>query len=70
MVDSVGIAGMIDLIRSKGSFDLSARYVITLGLPSSKILTMEEWLPTEDHYRQMGLLFEEALHDFQKVSQL
>ena len=65
VVDSAAIAGMVDLIRCKGSFALSCRYVTCLGFPSSRIVTIDEWLPPEDEYYRMGLLFEEALHDFQ-----
>jgi hypothetical protein len=67
VVDSCAIAGMVDLIRCKGSFALSCRYVTCLGLSSSRITTMEEWLPTDAHYYKMGLLFEEALQDLQKM---
>lgn len=68
VVDSAAIAGMVDLIRCKGCFSLSCRYVICLGLQSSKMVTISEWLPSEAHYHSMGLLFEEALGEFQKTN--
>ena len=67
VVDSAAIAGMVDLIRCKGSFASSCRYVVCLGLPTSEIVITEDWLPNEMHYHKMELLFEEALADFQKV---
>lgn len=67
VVDSAAIAGMVDLIRCKGCFALACRYVVCLGLPTSKMFIPDEWLPNESHYYELGLLFEEALADVQKV---
>ncbi len=67
VVDSAAIAGMVDLIRCKGCFALSCRYVICLGLPYSKISPTDIWLPSDNQYHQIGLLFEEALYDVQKI---
>jgi len=67
VVDSAAIAGVVDLIRCKGSFALSCRYVLCLGLPTSQIVTVNEWLPNWNHYEKLGLLFEKALHEFQNL---
>ena len=67
VVDSAAIAGMVDLIRCKGCFALSCRYAVTLGLSTSAMVESDENLPTQSHYDKMGLLFEEALAEFQKV---
>ena len=36
-VDSCAVAGMVDLLRARGCFGLSARYAVCLGLSTSKI---------------------------------
>ncbi len=64
-VDSCAIAGMIDLLRCKGSATLSCRFVICLGLSTSRFTTVDELLPTCDQYEQLGKLFEEAFLQFQ-----
>lgn len=59
-VDSISIAGMIDLLRTKGCFGLSVRYAILLGCESSKMETGVE-LPSYAVFEQLGTVFEHAL---------
>jgi len=75
-VDSNAIAGMADLLRTQGSFALSVRYAICLGLPScsmdpdrSATLQMISCLspkvkgskPFQKHCHDLGVIFEQAL---------
>lgn len=63
-VDSACIAGLVDLIRCQGSFALAARYAITLGLPSSKIVSDAAFaakLPTNQDYEDIAAVFEKEL---------
>ena len=60
MVDSLGIAGMIDILRCQGSFVLAARYALSMGLTSC---TMDlDWrpFPTKKHFDRIGTIFEEC----------
>jgi hypothetical protein len=66
-VDSIGIAGLVDILRCCGCFALSIRYVICLGLPSSNITTdpnVTNFYPSMKDYEALGNVFEEALHYF------
>ena len=65
-VDSAAIAGMIDLIRTMGSFALSVRYVVCLGFPTSQIHedVVDIDLPSSRQYEKIGKVFEDALHEF------
>jgi hypothetical protein len=68
LVDSVAIAGFIDLLRTQGCFGLSVRYAICgLGLPtSSSIITNQKILDDFPEYADLeavGLLFEQALSE-------
>jgi hypothetical protein len=66
-VDSAAIAGMVDIIRSKGCFALSVRYVICLGFPTSKIQENvdEIHLPSWQVYDKLGRVFEDTLREYQ-----
>ena len=62
-VDSAAIAGMIDLLRTQGSFALSIRYAICFELcgfmgPSESSVIY----PTMKHYEAIGNVFEKALN--------
>jgi len=65
MVDSVCIAGFVDLIRCQGCFSLSARYAICLGMPTSRILgdPVAANLPSLEDYEAIGVLFETELDE-------
>lgn len=67
VVDSAAIAGMVDIIRCKGCFPLSARYVICLGLPTSQIQENVDdiRLPSWQVYEKLGRIFEDALKEYQ-----
>eukprot|EP00957_Ditylum_brightwellii_P212052 15366905-Ditylum_brightwellii.AAC.1 len=54
---------MIDLIRTQGCFGLSARYVICLGLSSSRMTDDANIanLPAYEEYETIGTYFEEVL---------
>lgn len=66
-VDSAAIAGMVDIIRCKGCFALSVRYVICLGFPTSKIQENVDdiHLPSWQIYEKLGIVFEDALREYQ-----
>lgn len=66
-VDSAAIAGMIDIIRSKGCFALSVRYAVCLGLPTSDIsdYATTAGFPKSKDYEAMGEIFEKALYNLQ-----
>lgn len=59
-VDSAAIAGLVDLLRTAGSFGLSARYSLLLGSTSS-VVDSNAVLPSLDEYEAIGVFFEEAL---------
>lgn len=67
-VDSIGIAGLVDIIRCSGCFALSIRYVICLGLPSSSIDMDSDVAnyPSLHDYEALGKIFEEALDHFSR----
>lgn len=60
-VDSVAVAGMIDLFRTQGCFALSARYVLGLGLSSSFMSENDIDFPTYAILEKIGEQFEEVL---------
>lgn len=63
-VDSCAIAGMVDLLRTKGSFGLSARYVVCFGLPTSRLdLAKNEQFPNFVHFEAIGRIFEQTLSE-------
>mmetsp|Transcript_5059 Transcript_5059/g.10661 ORF Transcript_5059/g.10661 Transcript_5059/m.10661 type:complete len:1565 (-) Transcript_5059:323-5017(-) len=63
-VDSAAIAGVVDLLRTQGSFALSARYALCVGLPNSKV-EMEPSVPypTMEEYEDIAKTFENVLMD-------
>lgn len=60
MVDSLGIAGMIDVLRCQGSFALAARYVLSMGLRTCTIESGSRPFPTKAHFESIGRVFEEC----------
>lgn len=65
-VDSCAIAGMLDLLRTQGSFDLSARYVICLGLPTSRLklsADQRKQYPAYSHFEAIGKIFEAVFEE-------
>lgn len=69
IVDSCAVAGIVDLLRTQGCFGLSARYVICLDLPTSKIQPNPEF-PSYSHFEKIGLLFEEVLEEMLKTAEM
>jgi hypothetical protein len=64
-VDSAAIAGLVDLLRTKGCFGLSARYVVSFGLSTSEMdASPVNPLPTYKEYERIGLFFEDTLEAF------
>ena len=61
VADSCAIAGMIDILRTKGCFGLSARYAICLGLSSSNMEEGPKGYPPYETYVKIGKVFEEVL---------
>lgn len=59
-VDSAAIAGVVDILHTQGSFALSIRYVVCLGLPTSKI---GDDLPGFLDYAKLAQFFEKALEE-------
>ena len=63
-VDSCAIAGMVDLLRTQGSFGLSARFVIALGLSTSRLKLFDhEVFPPRSHFEAIGCVFDQALNE-------
>jgi hypothetical protein len=67
-VDSCAVAGMVDLLRTKGCFGLSARYVICLGLKTSK-MQADANFPPYSLFEKIGTVFEEVLGEMLKATQ-
>ena len=73
-VDSCAIAGMVDILRSKGSFGLSARYALALGMESSncsmKMTAANNggkfFFPPYKEYLEedIGIAFEKVLEEY------
>ena len=63
VADSVAIAGLIDLLRTQGSFGLSIRYAICFGLSSSKISEDIVEFPSQSDLDEAGYYFEKVLSD-------
>jgi hypothetical protein len=73
-VDSCAIAGMVDILRSKGSFGLSARYALALGMESSncsmKMTAANHgekfFFPSYKEYleEEIGIAFEKVLEEY------
>jgi len=62
-VDSAAVAGMIDILRTQGSFLLSVRYAVCLGLPTCTMNIFRAMkLPSLEQYRIVGKVFEGVLH--------
>lgn len=63
MGDSCAIAGLADVMRTKGCFSLSARYALVLGMPSCAMGTNSALgLPkTFATYEKIGDIFDQAL---------
>lgn len=64
-VDSAAIAGMMDLLRSQGSFALSARYALCFelgggGMSSMNPIDANLIYPQIDDYEEMSKIFEKA----------
>jgi hypothetical protein len=57
-VDSCAIAGVIDLLRTQGSFGLSARYAVCFALSTSYMDDNLEVFPSFDHFETIGTVFE------------
>eukprot|EP00581_Thalassiosira_minuscula_P013408 CAMPEP_0183716566 /NCGR_PEP_ID=MMETSP0737-20130205/10436_1 /TAXON_ID=385413 /ORGANISM="Thalassiosira miniscula, Strain CCMP1093" /LENGTH=1583 /DNA_ID=CAMNT_0025945857 /DNA_START=119 /DNA_END=4870 /DNA_ORIENTATION=+ len=63
-VDSAAIAGVIDLLRTQGSFALSVRYALCLTLQSSKVESDPAVsYPTMVEYTEIAKAFENSLND-------
>ncbi|KAI2495035.1 hypothetical protein MHU86_19467 [Fragilaria crotonensis] len=65
-VDSAAIAGLVDLIRTAGSFGLSARFSFLLGLKTSTI-ELARSLPSRQEYHLVGQVFDRSLLAFCKT---
>lgn len=63
VVDSAAIAGMMDLLRTQGSFALSARYALCFCIDSENPTDPAIVYPSADQYDEIGKLFEKAIDD-------
>lgn len=68
-VDSCAIAGLVDVLRARGCFGLSARFAICLGL-STSTLQIHGNFPDYSHFEAIGILFEEVLGEMLKTTRL
>ena len=62
-VDSCAIAGMMDLLRTQGSFALSVRYTVCFRLNDSPMGSNYP-VPSADQYEAFAEVFERKLDDF------
>ena len=60
-VDSCAIAGMVDILRTQGSFGLSARYALLLGMKSSRCGLHAKLAPTDGQQRSVVPPYKEFL---------
>ena len=60
-VDSIAVAGLVDVLRTEGCFGLSARYAVLLNCSSSRMDTDIKALPSYSEFEKFGLFFERAL---------
>lgn len=58
-VDSMCIAGLMDLLRCQGCFALSARYAIAMGL-STATMNTDVSFPTKSDWENIGAIFEDC----------
>ena len=66
-VDSMAIAGLIDVLRCQGCFALAARYAIGLGMSTATMDTTSP-LPSKMLWDKIGVVFEECWITAQKES--
>ena len=66
-VDSCAIAGMVDILRAKGSFGLSARYAISLGMESSNCGMKNADGGRKFYFPRFKFLEDEIGYTFEKV---
>ena len=71
-VDSSGVAGMVDLLRTQGCFGLSARHTVCLGLPISTIEGDSEPIPFPpySHFEKIGSVFEHVFQEMLKTTSI
>ena len=68
LVDSCAVAGMLDMLRTAGSFALSARYALSMALENSIMKEITNF-PDKAAFEQIGAIFEnEFLETLQKGS--
>lgn len=60
-VDSVVIAGLVDMIRTAGCFGLSIRYNLMMNCASSTMEVAGRELPSYKEYEMLGNVFEDSL---------
>lgn len=74
-VDSNAIAGVVDILRTQGSFSLSVRYALCMGLPSSSmnpvesatlhmISNLSKNTNVDNYFDELAVIFEDALETF------
>lgn len=67
MVDSMGVAGMIDILRCQGSFPLAARYVLAMGRRQSTMDIDKFKFPTRSQFESVGAIFEKCWNDLSEL---
>jgi hypothetical protein len=66
VVDSCAVAGMLDILRTKGCFGLSVRYVLALEMPASD-MTLSHF-PSYSQLNAIASLFENVLREMTKTT--
>jgi hypothetical protein len=59
-VDSMAIAGLMDVIRCQGCFALAARYAVAMGMAFSTMDGGKSAFPTKADWEMIGSVFEEC----------
>jgi hypothetical protein len=70
VVDSCAIAGMVDLMRTQGCFDLSARYAVCIALSSAVVESRASGFPSYSIFEEIGKIFEDVLTEMLKANSL
>ena len=65
MVDSCAVAGMLDVLRTRGSFGLSTRYAAALGMSNTQ-MNRQFHFPDSIFFEKIGTVFEDVLTEVLK----
>jgi hypothetical protein len=68
VVDSCAVAGLMDVLRTKGCFALSARYALCFALPTSTLIVSKGSFPSMHQLETIGSVFEDVMQEMLKQS--